>query len=99
MKPYWTSKQAINGLFHFVIVNEYEDNGEIYFLLVSAIDVEVNINIAKRSFENSEQWICDWNCSKEFMLITDEYKEFKLRGKNKKNKRIFIDKNSEFNIS
>ena len=35
MKNYWTSIKTINGLRHFVLVNESKERGNIIFLMVS----------------------------------------------------------------
>ena len=42
MENFWTSKKPINGLRHFVLVNETKDKGNILFLMVSVIDSEIN---------------------------------------------------------
>ena len=43
MKNYWTSIKPINGLRHFVLVNETKEKGNIIFLMVSVLDSEINL--------------------------------------------------------
>ena len=42
MENYWTSNKTINGLRHFVLVNETKENGNMSFLMVSVLDSEIN---------------------------------------------------------
>jgi len=42
MENYWTSIKPINGLRHFVLVNETKEKGNISFLMVSVLDSEIN---------------------------------------------------------
>ena len=41
MENYWTYKKNINGLRHFVLVNETKKKGNIIFLMVSVLDSEI----------------------------------------------------------
>jgi tryptophan-rich hypothetical protein len=43
MENYWTSNKPINGLRHFVLVNETKEKGNISFLMVSVLDSEINL--------------------------------------------------------
>ena len=43
MENYWTSNKTINGLRHFVLVNETKEKGNISFLMVSVLDSEINL--------------------------------------------------------
>ena len=45
MENYWTSIKPINGLRHFVLVNETKEKGNIIFLMVSVLDSEINLKI------------------------------------------------------
>ena len=45
MENFWTSNKSINGLRHFVLVNENKEKGNITFLMVSVVDSEINIEI------------------------------------------------------
>ena len=38
MENFWTSNKSINGLRHFVLVNENKEKGDITFLMVSVVD-------------------------------------------------------------
>ena len=52
MERYWTSNKAINGLRHFVLVNETKKKGNITFLMVSAVDSEINLEITYEELIN-----------------------------------------------
>ena len=41
MEKFWTSNKTINGLRHFVLVNETKELGKITFLMVSVLDSEI----------------------------------------------------------
>ena len=43
MENFWTSNETINGLRHFVLVNETKEKGNITFLMVSVVDSEINL--------------------------------------------------------
>ena len=43
MEKFWTSNKPINGLRHFVLVNETKEKGNISFLMVSVLDSEINL--------------------------------------------------------
>ena len=43
MENFWTSIKPINGLRHFVLVNETKEKGNISFLMVSVLDSEINL--------------------------------------------------------
>ena len=43
MDCYWTSKKPIKGLRHFVLIDKFHSGDEITFLLVSVIDVDINL--------------------------------------------------------
>ena len=43
MENYWTTNKPINGLRHFVLVNEIIEKGNITFLMVSVLDSEINL--------------------------------------------------------
>ena len=54
MNLYWTSSLPIYGLRHFVCVNEILDKGEWKLLLVSVIDIEVNLLVSENELNNSK---------------------------------------------
>tara|TARA_B100000674_G_scaffold247343_1_gene203869 strand:+ start:24 stop:227 length:204 start_codon:yes stop_codon:yes gene_type:complete len=58
---YWTSRKKINGLKHFIVINQYEYKKEVYLDLVSALDEAISFTISKKVFEESSQWIKGWN--------------------------------------
>ena len=43
MENFWTSIKPINGLRHFVLVNETREQGNIIFSMVSVLDSEINL--------------------------------------------------------
>ena len=76
MNLYWTSLKPINGLRHFVCVNELLINSEIKFLLVSVIDIEVNLIVSKNELENSGFWKIGWleiNKSDSIINLRNDY--------------------------
>ena len=76
MKSFWTSIKPINGLRHFVLVNKIIVKNQIYFLMVSVIDVEVNLKISKEELLNSEKWNEGW-LNLLFESITKGYLKYK----------------------
>ena len=99
MKKFWTSKKSINGLRHFVLVNETKKKGKIIFSFVSVLDVEINLKITYEELLNSEDWVEGWLNLPKVESITKDYFEFKSIYKEKEINEIFIDENSSFNIS
>ena len=97
MQLYWTSIKSINGLKHFVLINEYKIKGEVYLEFVSVLDDKVSFKISKKDFEESGRWISGWKDAKE-NIVFKEYKEFKL-GQSDASNNIILQKNSQFNIS
>ncbi len=99
MEIYWTSKKTINGLKHFVVINQYELKKEVYLDFVSVLDESINFTISKKVFKKSSQWIKGWNNIERKNIDIKEYLEFKSsRGDCKLNKIIF-NETSTFNIS
>ena len=45
MENFWTSDKPINGLRHFVLVNETKEKEDITFLMVSVLDSEIYLKI------------------------------------------------------
>ena len=77
MENYWTSKKNINGLRHFVLVNEIKEKGNIIFLMVSVLDSEINLKTTYEELINTGNWYKGWiNLSKN-QSITDEYGQYK----------------------
>ena len=99
MENYWTSNKTINGLRHFVLVNQIKEKGNISFLMVSVLDSEINFKTTYEELINSGNWQKGWiNLSKN-QSITEEYVSFKSINKGVGIDEIFINDNSLFNIS
>ena len=99
MENYWTSKKNINGLRHFVLVNETKNKGNISFLMVSVLDSEINLTTTYEELINSGNWQKGWiNLSKQ-QSITEEYLDYKSSNKKEGIDKIFINEDSLFNIS
>ena len=99
MEPYWTSRKAINGLKHFVVINQYEFKKEVYLDFVSVLDDAITFTVSKKVFEESSQWIKGWNDDGGENINTTEYLKFKLSKGENKSKKIIFNENSLFNIS
>ncbi len=97
MDLYWTSRKAINGLKHFVVINQYELNKEVYLDFVSVLDDAISFTLSKKVFDESSQWIKGWNDEVD-NINKKEYLKFKLSKVENKSKIIF-NENSLFNIS
>ena len=98
MDLYWTSRKAINGLKHFVLINQYELKKEVYLDFVSVLDDAISFTLSKKVFEESSQWIKGWNYFENDIDIK-EYLEFKSSIREDKSNRIFLNETSIFNIS
>ena len=100
MENFWTSKKPINGLRHFVLVNKMNENNQIMFLLVSVIDIEVNLKITYKDLFQSGKWEKGWVNLPKIESITKDYSKYKstLLEKKKVNK-IVLNDASIFNIS
>ena len=100
MKICWTSNKSIKGLRHFVLVNEINEEDQINFLMVSVIDVEVSLKISSQELLNSGNWNEGWLNMPKSESITKDYLDYKLSKNFKKSfNKIFVNKNSLFNIS
>ena len=99
MENYWTSIKPINGLRHFVLVNETKEKGNITFLMVSVVDSEINIETSYEELINSGNWHKGWINLPKIKSITEEYIKYKSMNKGEDIDEIFINENSLFNIS
>ena len=99
MENYWTSKKTINGLRHFVLVNETKTKGNISFLMVSVLDSEIYLKTTYEELMNSGNWHKGWINLSKHQSITEEYVKFKSINKGEGIDEIFINENSLFNIS
>tara|TARA_Y100000589_G_scaffold201451_1_gene190105 strand:+ start:133 stop:432 length:300 start_codon:yes stop_codon:yes gene_type:complete len=96
---YWTSRKTINGLKHFVVVNKYELNKEMYLDFVSVLDDAVSFTINKKVFEESNQWIKGWNDEGGENIDIKQYLKFKSTLREYKPNKIILNETSLFNIS
>ncbi len=99
MENYWTSIKPINGLRHFVLVNEAKEKGNIIFLLVSVLDSEINLRVSNEELINSGNWYEGWINLSKLQAITEEYIEYKSNKKEEGIDEIFINEDSLFNVS
>ena len=99
MNLYWTSVRPINGLRHFVCVNESLFKGDLKLLLVSVIDIEVNLIVSKNELENSGSWKLGWLELNKSESITQDYIVFK-GGKNfSEPTQLLLNDSSKFKVS
>ena len=99
MENFWTSNKPINGLRHFVLVNEIKEEGNNILLMVSVLDSEINLKITREELINSENWQQGWINLPKLESITEEYGSFKSSNKAEGTDVIFINEDSSFNIS
>ena len=99
MENYWTSNKTINGLRHFVLVNETKEQGNITFLMVSVLDSEINVKSTYEELINSGNWHKGWINLPMLQSITEEYVAYKSLKIEEKIDEIFINEDSLFNIS
>jgi len=99
MENFWTSNKPINGLSHFVLVNEIKEKGNIFFLMVSVLDSEINLKTTYEELINSGNWYKGWINLPKIQSITKEYVKYKSRNKVKGIDEIFVNEDSAFNIS
>ncbi len=99
MENYWTSKKNINGLRHFVLINETKKKGNISFLMVSVLDSEIYFKTTYEELINSGNWQRGWINLPKNQSITEEYVYYKSINKGEVIDEIFINEDSLFNIS
>ena len=99
MENFWTSNKTINGLRHFVLVNETREQGKITFLMVSVIDSEIYLKTTYEELINSGNWSKGWINLPKLQSITEEYLDYKSFKKGESIDEIFINEDSLFNIS
>jgi len=99
MENYWTSNKTINGLRHFVLVNEIKEKGNITFLMVSVVDSEINLETTYEELINSGNWHKGWINLPKLQSITNDYSNYKSLRKGESIDEIFINEDSLFNIS
>ena len=99
MENFWTSNESINGLRHFVLVNEKNKKGNITFLMVSVVDSEINLEITYEELMNSGNWEKGWQNIPKSESITEEYFKYKSIHKENLINKIFVEEDSIFNIN
>ena len=99
MENYWTSNKTINGLRHFVLVNETKENGNIIFFMVSVLDSEINLKTTYEELISSGNWFKGWINLPKLQSITEEYVQYNSINKGEGVEEIFINEDSLFNIS
>ena len=99
MENYWTSIKPINGLRHFVLVNETKEKGNIIFLMVSVLDSEINLKTTYEELINSGNWYKGWINLPKLQSITEEYVNYKSSNNLGDINEILVNEDSAFNIS
>ena len=77
MDIFWTSNRPISGLRHFVIVNQTNEKDQIICLMVSVLDVDINLKISYQDLINSANWRKGWVDLPKIKSITKGYIEYK----------------------
>ena len=96
---FWTSIKPINGLRHFVLLNETKENGNIFCVMVSVLDSEINLKITNDELINSGNWYEGWINLSKIESVTQEYSIYKSSNKEDVMDQIFVNEDSTFNIS
>ncbi len=99
MENFWTSNKPINGLRHFVLVNEIKEKGDIFFWMVSVLDSAINFKTTYEELINSGKWYKGWINLPKIQSITEEYVYYKSSSKLNGIDEIYIKEDSPFNIS
>ena len=99
MENFWTSNKSINGLRHFVLVNETKEKENITFLMVSVVDSEISLETTYEELISSGNWHKGWIYLPKLQSITEEYVDYKSLKKGESIDEIFINEDSLFNIS
>ena len=99
MNLYWTSVRPINGLRHFVCVNELLFERDLKLLLVSVIDIEVNLIVSKNELENSGSWNLGWLELNKSESITQDYIVFKGSKNFSEPTKLLLNDSSKFKLS
>ena len=99
MEYCWTSNKPINGLRHFVLVNEIKEKGNIIFLMVSILDSEINLRASYEELLKSGNWYEGWINLPKLQSITEEYFDYKSINKGEGIGLLFVNDDSSFNIS
>ena len=98
MENFWTSNKPINGLRHFVLLNEMKEKGNMIFLMVSVLDSAINLKITQEELIKSGNWRKGWINLPKLESITEEYGNYKSCNK-VENIEVLVNDDSLFNIS
>ena len=99
MENFWTSNKPINGLRHFVLINETNEERNKFFLMVYVLDSEIYLKISYEELINSGNWYKGWINLPNLESITKDYVNYKFRKKIEDIDEIFINDDSSFYIS
>ena len=99
MENSWTSNIPIKGLRHFVLVNETREKGNIFVLMVSVLDSEINLKTTYEELINSGNWYKGWIELPKLQSITEEYRIYKSINKLERIDEILVNENSLFDLS
>ena len=99
MEKFWTSNKSINGMRHFVLLNEEREKDQDNVFMVSVLDAEINLKITKEELVNSSDWEEGWLVLKKIEAITQDYVQFKSNNQTDGINKVFINDDSLFNIS
>ena len=90
MENFCTSNKTINGLRHFVLVNETKEQENITFLMVSVLDSEISLKTTYEELINSGNWHKGWINLPKLQSITEEYVDYKSLIKGERIDQIFF---------
>ena len=99
MEKFWTSNKSINGMRHFVLLNEEREKDQDNVFMVSVLDAEINLKITKEELVNSSDWEEGWLVLKKIEAITQDYVQFKSNNQTDGINKVFMNDDSLFNIS
>ena len=98
LEKYWTSKKPINGLRHFVLVNETKEKENMIYCMVSVLDSEINLKITYDELIKSGNWYIGWINLPKLESITEEYSNFKSSNREGGTDQVYFNDDSQFNI-
>ena len=96
---YWTSKEPLRGLRHFVLVDRFKIKGKWKLLLVSVLDNDISYLVCLEEFKTSENWESGWKDLNKEDSVTVDYMKFKKEENKNKIVKLYIKGSSPFNIS
>ena len=99
MNLYWTSRNKISGLNHFVLINKFEVKRNTFVELVSVLDSNVFFAISLKELENSREWILGWIEIDKSESNVGDAENLNSSKKFKNLEGIYLNEESPFNIS